>query len=310
MLENDNSGIWVEKYRPQTLDTYIGNQHVIDKCKIWLEQGEIPNILLYGTAGTGKTTLAKILAKSIDSTIMYLNCSDENSVDIVRDKIKSFASTMAFTRWKIVICDEFDYFTVNAQAALRNLMETFSGTTRFILTCNYVEKILDPIQSRCQTFAITPPSRKEVALHITKILQTESVQFKNEDLATIINASYPDIRRILNTSQRQVINNELCVDKQSLIESNYMTKVLEILKSKGDRKQVFASLRQLLVDSQVKDYSALYKFLYDNLDSFATGHIAAIILILAEAQYQDSFVVDREINVSAMFVKIINELYS
>lgn len=106
MLENDNSGIWVEKYRPQTLDTYIGNQHVIDKCKIWLDQGEIPNILLYGTAGTGKTTLAKILAKSIDSTIMYLNCSDENSVDVVRDKIKSFASTMAFTRWKILVMDE------------------------------------------------------------------------------------------------------------------------------------------------------------------------------------------------------------
>lgn len=203
-----------------------------------------------------------------------------------------------------------DYVTPNAQAALRNLMETFSGTTRFILTCNYVEKIIDPIQSRCQTFAITPPSRKEVAIHVNKILSSENIQFKNEDLVTIINSSYPDIRRILNTCQRQVINSELCIDKQSIIESNYMTKVLELLKSKSDRKQVFTSIRQLLVDSQIKDYSALYKFLYDNLDSYAVGHIAAIILILAEAQYQDSFVVDKEINVSAMFVKIINELYS
>jgi DNA polymerase III delta prime subunit len=310
MFEVDNNGIWVEKYRPGTLEGYVGNQHVIEKCKIWLEQGEIPHILLYGTAGTGKTTLAKILANSIDSTIMYLNCSDENSVDTVREKIKSFASTMSFTRWKVIICDEFDYMTINGQAALRNLMETFSKTTRFILTCNYVEKIIDPIQSRCQTFAITPPTKKDVAIRINEILKAESVKFNPTDLVTIINSGYPDIRRILNACQRQVVNGELKIDKQSLIESNYMDKIVEMLASKPDKKTLFTDIRQVVADSQVKDYTALYKHLYDNLDTFAKGHIAGVILILAESQYKDSFVVDKEINISSMFIQIINELYA
>jgi DNA polymerase III delta prime subunit len=309
MFEVNNDGLYVEKYRPNTLIGYVGNPHVIEKCKIWLEQGEIPHILLYGTAGTGKTTLAKILANSIDSTTMYLNCSDENSVDTVRDKVKSLASTMSFTRWKVIICDEFDFMTINGQAALRNLMETFSKTTRFILTCNYVEKVIDPIQSRCQVFGITPPSKKDVAIRMNEILKAEAVTFKPEDLVSIINAGYPDIRRILNSCQRQVVKGELKIDKQSLIESNYMEKVVTMLAEKGDRKQLFTSIRQLLADSGVKDYTALYRYLYDNLETFATGHIASVILIIAEAQYQDSFVVDKEVNVCAMFVKILNEIY-
>jgi len=309
MFEVDNSGIWVEKYRPSTLDGYVGNQHIIEKCKIWLEQGEIPHILLYGTAGTGKTTLAKILANSIDATIMYLNCSDENSVDTVREKIKSYASTMSFTRWKVIICDEFDYMTVNGQAALRNLMETFSKTTRFILTCNYVEKIIDPIQSRCQTFAITPPTKKDVAIRVNEILKAEAVTYNPADLVTIVNAGYPDIRRILNSCQRQVVAGTLKIDKQSLLESNYMDKVIELLASKPERKQLFTNIRQLIADSGVKDYTSLYKHLYDNLESFATGHIAGVILILAESQYKDTFVVDKEIHIASMFIQILNEIY-
>jgi len=177
------------------------------------------------------------------------------------------------------------------------------------LTCNYVEKIIDPIQSRCQVFGITPPSKKDVAVRVSSILQLEKVTFKPEDLVSIINAGYPDIRRILNSCQRQVVNGELKVDKQSLIEANYMEKVLELLKSKPDKKQLFTSVRQIIADSQVKDFTALYRFLFDHLDDFATGHIAGVILILAEAQYQDSFVTDKEINVMSAFVKIINELY-
>ncbi len=309
MFGNTEHTLWVEKYRPEQLEGYVGNQAIIEKVKIYLDSGDVPHLLFYGTAGTGKTTLAKLIAKNIDCDLMYINASDENNVETVREKIKNFASTIGFRQWKLIILDESDYLTPNAQAALRNLMETFSKTTRFILTCNYVEKIIDPIQSRCQVFGITPPSKKDVAVRVSSILQLEKVTFKPEDLVSIINAGYPDIRRILNSCQRQVVNGELKVDKQSLIEANYMEKVLELLKSKPDKKQLFTSVRQIVADSQVKDFTALYRFLFDHLDDFATGHIAGVILILAEAQYQDSFVTDKEINVMAAFVKIINELY-
>jgi len=155
--------LWVEKYRPKDLSTYIGNEHLKDKVKVYLESEDVPHLLLYGRAGTGKTTLAKIITKNIDCDYMYINASDENKVDDVRNKIKTFASSVGFRDLKVIILDECDYLTPNAQAALRNLMETFSKHCRFILTCNYVERIIDPIQSRCQPYKIVPPSKKEVA---------------------------------------------------------------------------------------------------------------------------------------------------
>lgn len=309
MYGNNEHTLYVEKYRPDSLEGYVGNLAIVEKVRIYLQSGDVPHLLFYGTAGTGKTTLAKLIAKNLDCDLMYINASDENNVDTVREKIKSFASTIGFRQWKLIILDEADYLTPNAQAALRNLMETFSKTTRFILTCNYVEKIIDPIQSRCQVFGITPPSKKDVAIRVSEILKLEGVTYKPEDLVSIINAGYPDIRRILNSCQRQVVNRELTIDKQSLIESNYTEKIVELLTSKLDKKQLFTSIRQLLADSQVKDFTSLYRHLFDNVDTFAVGHIAGVILIIAEAQYQDSFVVDKEINVMAMFIKIINELY-
>ena len=220
--------LWVEAFRPNTLDGYIGNEHIIDKVKIFIENGDVPHLLFYGPAGTGKTTLSKIIANSVDADLMYINASDENSVDAVRDKMKRYASTVGFKRWKIIILDEADYLTPNAQAALRNLMETYSKTTRFILTCNYVEKIIDPIQSRCQTFAITPPNKTDVAQRLVTVLTDNKVEFDVKDIAVIINSSYPDIRRAINSAQSHVVKNKLVLDKNSVAQANYMTEVLDI----------------------------------------------------------------------------------
>jgi len=290
------------------MDGYIGNEHIIDKVKIFIKNGDVPHLLFFGPAGTGKTTLAKIIANSVDADMMYINASDENSVDAVRDKIKRYASTVGFKRWKIVILDEADYLTPNAQAALRNLMETYSKTTRFILTCNYVEKIIDPIQSRCQTFAITPPNKTDVAKRLVTVLDEKNVSYDVQDIAAIINASYPDIRRAINAAQASVVDGTLQLDKASAIQANYMTEVLEMLKTAKDKKATFNKIRQCIADSKVKDFTPLYTFLYDNLEEFATGHIAAMILIIAEAQFKDATVVDKEINIMAMFVNIMNEL--
>ena len=307
-MSNKQNSLWVESYRPDTLDGYVGNEHILEKVKIYIENEDVPHLLLYGQAGTGKTTLAKIITNQIDCDVMYINASDENSVDAVRDKIRGFASSMGFKKWKIVILDESDYLTPNAQAALRNLMETFSKSTRFILTCNYVEKIIDPIQSRCQTFGITPPSKKEVAMRMKEILDTEGVQYEMPDLATLVNSGYPDIRRVLNAAQRQVVAGVLKIDKTSTIQANYMDEVLNILKSNGSVKDSFTNVRKIIADSKVKDFTPFYRFMYDNIDEYANGKVGNTILKIADAQYKDASVVDKEINIMAMLLEILIDI--
>ena len=300
-----SNSLWVEKYRPDTLEGYVGNDHILEKVKIYIENEDVPHLLLYGVAGTGKTTLAKIITNQIDCDVMYINASDENSVDAVRDKIRGFASSMGFRKWKVVILDESDYLTPNAQAALRNLMETFSKSTRFILTCNYVEKVIDPIQSRCQTFAITPPSKKEVAKRLHQILTEEGVEFNNEDLAILVNSGYPDIRRVLNAAQRQVVKGELKIDTTSTVQANYADNVIKVLQKGGDIKEQFTEIRQIINDSKLKDFTPLYRSLYDEVDNYASGKVGQTILNIADGQYKDAMVVDKEINVMAMMLNIL-----
>jgi DNA polymerase III delta prime subunit len=306
---NPSHTIWNEKYRPQTLDTYVGNDTVKATFQQYIDTNDVPHLLLYGDAGSGKTTLAKIVANTIaKDNYIYINASDENSVDTVRDKIKQFASSIGFGGLKLIILDECDYMTPNAQAALRNVIETFSKTTRFILTCNYVDKIIDPIQSRCQIFNIVPPSKKEVASHLVKILDDENVKYEKDSLVTIINQSYPDIRRVINTTQRCVIGGVLKLDETTLVEHNYLSSILDVLKSSKSKKEKFDGIRQLLADNHVRDFNQMFRYLYDNVDTFANGFVSTIILIIAEAQYKDSFVVDHEINAMAMFIQIIMEI--
>ena len=306
-MSDIKNSLWVEKYRPSTLDSYIGNEHLKSKVKVYLESGDLPHLLLYGRAGTGKTTLAKLLVNNIDCDYLYINASDENSVEVVREKVKNFASTLGFQTMKVIILDECDYITPNAQAALRNLMETFSKHCRFILTCNYVERIIDPIQSRCQSFQIIPPDRKQVAVHLGNILTKEQVESEIEDIVTIVNGGYPDIRRVINASQRQVVGGKLVIDEGMAIQNDYKNQVLDILKTQ-DKKNSFKNIRQLLADSKVTDFSDLFRLLFDTVDDWGRGHVAECILILAQYQQSDAVVVDKEINIMAMFIEIIGKI--
>ena len=299
MFDRDHY-LWVEKYRPSSLDTYIGNEHLKEKVKIYLESEDVPHLLLYGKAGTGKTTLAKIITNKIECDCLYINASDENNVDNVRNKIKTFASSIGFKPLKVVILDEADFLTPNAQAALRNLMETFSKHCRFILTCNYVERIIDPIQSRCQSYKIVPPSKKEVALHLKTILDTENVTFNLDDMALLVNSGYPDIRRVINSAQRQVVKGELKIDVSSIIQNDYKIQLLDKL-SNGSK---LSDLRQLIADNSITDYSELYRLLYDEVDNYSNGKSEECILIIAEAQFQDTNVVDKEINFMSMLIRL------
>ena len=304
MTENT---LWVEKYRPNTLDTYIGNEQLKDKVKHYLDSGDLPHLLLYGKAGTGKTTLAKLLVTNIDCDYLYINASDENNVETVRSKVKNFASTMGFKDYKVIILDECDYITPNAQAALRNLMETFSKHCRFILTCNFVERIIDPIQSRCQSFQVIPPNKNDVAKHLHNIFTEEGVTYNREDLGVLVNTGYPDIRRVINGAQRQSIGGKLSIDKQSIVENDYKMKLLEILKTQ-DKKNAFKNIRQLLADAKVTDFADLFRLLYDEVDSYGSGKIADCILIIAKYELSDAQVVDKEINAMAMLIEILSTI--
>jgi DNA polymerase III delta prime subunit len=302
----DNHGIWTEKYRPTSLESYIGNDHLKSKLKLYLESGDIPHLLFYGKAGTGKTTASKMIINTIDCDSLYINASDERNIDTVRDKLKSFASTLGFNSKKVIVLDEADYLNPNsAQPALRNLMETFSRHCRFILTCNYVERIIDPIQSRCQSFQMIPPSRKEVAIHLSNILKNENVTFKVDDVATIVNGAYPDIRKVINISQRQVVNNKLMLDSREMILNDYKLKILEVLKSSKYKKETFTEIRQIMADAKVTDFADFFRLLYDEVDSYGSGHIAEVILLIAKYESSDVLVPDKEINAMAMLIEIL-----
>jgi replication factor C small subunit len=196
--------------------------------------------------------------------------------------------------------------THNAQAILRNLMETFSAHCRFILTCNYVEKVIDPIQSRCQSFQIVPPTKKDVAMQISKILKNEEIEFEVKDLVPIIDAAYPDIRKVINTCQLNSIKGKLKVDVQNLLENDYRNKIIDILSSKDDKRNKYMKVRQALIDSKVTDFTDLYTMLYDKVDEYGGENTANIILLLGDGVSKSAVAIDKEIIAAATLIQILN----
>ena len=294
--------LFVEHYRPTKLENYVGNENIKKVIKQYLDQDDIQNLCFYGPAGTGKTTLAKLIVKNLDCDYLYINASDERGIDTIRDKVTSFASTASFKSLKVVILDEADFLTINAQASLRNVIETFSRSTRFILTCNYIERIIDPLQSRCQTLKIIPPSKVEVAKHLAWILGEENISFIVDDIKNIVNQFYPDLRKMLNTIQLSIIDNKLSVDKSVLVSNNYMNLLLKELKNK---KPNWRELRKIIINSGVNDFEELYRFLFDNVSEYASGKEGSVSIILNEHLYQANFRIDKEINISSALAKIV-----
>jgi replication factor C small subunit len=307
--ESPSVSLWVEKYRPKTLDNYIGNDHIVKNVRSYFKQGEIPHLMFSGKQGTGKTALAGVITEQLSDRAesIYINASDENSVEKVRTDIKQFASSVGMKDMKIVVLDEFDYMSQNAQAALRNLMETFVDTTRFILTCNYPEKVLDPIKSRVQTFSVKPPSRKKVARHLFNILKEEGVEF-DKSIRTIIDEYYPDIRKIINEAQSMTVDGVLSVEEDNLKGTDFNKRIVEILNSGKGQKKKFQSIRQHVANNEVQDFTDTYTYLYDNVDEFASGAISKTILHIADAQYKAGMVVDKEINFMSCIIQIIAEI--
>ena len=292
----------VEKYRSQNLDEYVGNENIKKTIAQYLSQNDIQNLIFYGPAGTGKTTLAKLIVKNLDCDYLYINASDERGIETIRDKVSGFASAASFKSIKVVILDEADFLTIQAQASLRNVIETFSRTTRFILTCNYVERIIDPLQSRCQTLKIIPPSKQDIAYHLMDVFKSEEVDCSADDLKIIINQYYPDIRKMLNTIQLSIQDSEVVIDKSVLVSSNYMVQVLKELKN---AKPNWRTIRQIIANANVNDFEEFYRYLFDNASVYADGKEGMVAIYINEYTYQSNFRIDKEINAMALIQKLI-----
>jgi len=303
MANTKEHSLFVEKYRPSSLENYVGNEHLKTTISRYLEQNDIQNLIFYGQAGGGKTTLAKLIVGNLDCDYLYINASDERGIETIRDKVSGFASVASFKPLKVVILDEADFLTIQAQASLRNVIETFSRTTRFIMTCNFVERIIDPLQSRCQVIKIVPPSKSEVAKHLAWILEKESISYTLDDIKTIVNQYYPDLRKCINTVQLNSKDSTLKLDNSILVSSNYIDKVIDELKKS---KPYFNNIRQTISDSNIEDFDELFKALYERASEFLPNKEGTVSMLVNDHQYKANFRIDKEINTMSLIQNLIN----
>jgi DNA polymerase III delta prime subunit len=294
--------IWNEKYRPDILDNYITSGEIKNIFQAYIDKQDIPHLLFAGRAGSGKTTLAKLIAKGIDCDLLYINATDERSMDVIREKIGGFASSASFKPLKIVILDEATHLLMASQVLLLNMIETYSAKTRFILTGNYPERLIDPLRSRLTEYALVPPSKTIIAQHIVRILENEGIEYELEGVAEIVKKCYPDLRRTINTLQKCSTTGKLVVNINLKSNQNYIELILEEL---SQPKPKFNTIRQILANSDVSDYTELFKSLYDNSSKYLKDKEGSVAVLVNEASYKANFSLDKEINTAALISQII-----
>lgn len=296
---NPQHYLWTEKFRATTLDGYIGNPIFRADLEKWIEEGQIPNIILSGIAGAGKTTAAKIITENIECDYLYINASDENGIDTIREKVKTFASAASFQPLKIVILDEADYLTSAAQSALRNIIETFSLSTRFIFTCNYFERIADPIKSRLEHYVLEAPSKTELAKKCREILDQENVGYEIQDIVNLVNQTYPDNRQTLIKLQSFSKTGKLVVTSIKTQINKVSDELILSLKNKK-----YNDVRKIVINLQLKDYTELYTLLSERLNEYTDD--VAVPWFIAESLFQSTSSPSKEITFLGLISRIIN----
>lgn len=300
---NHTHFLWNEKYRPKKIEDCILPQDLKDTFQDFVNKGELPNMLLCGSAGTGKTTIARALCEELGCDYIIINSSLENGIDTLRTKIANFCSTVSFSGGtKVVILDEFDHANQNSfQPAFRAFLEEFSNNVRFILTCNYKNRIIEPIHSRCAVFefAIDKADRPKIAakfMHRLKdILNKEEVQFDEKVVAALLMKHFPDYRRVLNELQRYASSGTIDEGILANVQEVSIKGLIKALKEKD-----FKSMRKWVVENIDNDVSLIYRKIYDNMyDISKPQSIPNLVLLLADYQYKTAFVADQEINLVA-----------
>jgi replication factor C small subunit len=298
--------LWVEKYRPKSLDGYVfRDEHQRKQIETWIKDKSIPHLIFSGSAGIGKTTLAKILVHQLgieDYDVLEINASRTNSVDDVRDKITNFVQMIPFGPFKVVLLDEADYLSPNAQAALRGVMEEYHATARFILTCNYPNRIIPALHSRCQGFHVERTDQTEFTARVATILVEENVDFDLDTLDAYVKVTYPDLRKCINLVQQNVQDNKLLSpNKGDAGEADWKFDMVELFKAgkiNEARKMLCGKLR-------AEEMEEVYRWLYDNLEIFGeeTKQDSAIIII-KQGMVDHTICVDAEVNLAATLVKL------
>lgn len=299
--------LWTENYRPNTINDYVfRDENQKSQVKSWIDSGSIPHLLFSGTPGVGKTTIAKVLINELDIDefdLLEINASRENSVDTIREKIISFVETMPFGDFKVVLLDEADYISPNGQAALRGVMETYHASSRFILTCNYPNKIIPALHSRCQGFHIDRIDITEFTARVATILVEEKVKFELDTLDTYVKATYPDLRKCLNICQMNSTSGSLTLPSGDEGNSqDYRLSVVELFK-----EGKILEARSLLCGSVRPDeMDDIFRWMYDNLDLWATEQEKQdkAILIIRDGLVNHTLVSDPEINLSATLCEL------
>jgi len=301
--------LWVEKYRPQTIEECILNDNLKKTFQEFVNKKEIPNLLLCGTAGVGKTTVARALCNEIGCDYIIINGSDENGVDAVRNKIKNYASSMSLTGGrKVIILDEADYLTPNAQAILRAGIEEFASNCSFIFTCNFKNRIIDPLHSRCTVIDFKANGSKakmatQFFKRVENILKEEDIKYDKEVVAAVITKHFPDNRRILNELQRYSASGVIDKGILAAVSDVQLGELTKALASKD-----FASARKWVTQNLDNDPARIFRSLYDTLyEQLKAGSVPQLVLILAKYQYQAAFVADHEINLMACLTEIMVE---
>src|SRR5210317_2184875 len=298
--------LWVEKYRPKTVDGYVfRDEHQRKQVQQWIKEGTIPHLLFSGDAGIGKTTLAKILFNELelnDLDILEINASRTNSVDDVRDKIINFVQMIPFGDFKVVLLDEADYLSPNAQAALRGVMEEYHTTARFILTCNYPNRIIPALHSRCQGFHIAKIDQTEFTARVAEILITEGVTPNLDILDTYVKATYPDLRKCINMVQMNCQDGSLLAPHEGDTgESDWKLDMVELFK-----EGKIAEARKLLCGTiRPEEMEEVYRWLYDNIELFGSEEQQdQAVLIIKQGLVDHTLVVDPEINLAATLIRL------
>lgn len=298
--------LWTEKYRPKTIDGYVfRDDHQKEQVARWIKEGSIPHLLLSGNAGIGKTTLAKILFNELeinDLDVMEINASRENNAETIRDKITNFVRMIPFGDFKIVLLDEADYLTPNAQAILRGVMEEYHTTARFILTCNYPNRIIPAIHSRCQGFHVERVDITEFTARVATILVEESVEFDLDTLDTFVKATYPDLRKCINMVQMNSLDGKLHMpEKGDTSEADYKLEMVELFK-----KGKISEARKLVCgQARPEEMEEIYRWLYDNVAVFGDEEKQdKAILIIKQGLVDHTLVIDPEINLAATLIRL------